>query len=346
VASSLSIPLKVLPLGSQRYSCHGCGDCCRDFTVQLRDADLEKLRVQAWEAELGEVTVEFRGQRYLRQREDGGCVFLRADGKCRIHAEHGLEAKPLACQMFPFALAPDAREARIGISFACASVLANHGAGLASHLAEVRRMARDVPELGPSRTLLDASTEATPEEASAVADVLDRWLREGGLPLAVRVDGLAWLGQQLAAARFAKVRGPRLRELMDTLVDALPQELPLHPIDPATGAQRSARRPSSGWKTRRSATCGASAACARCSASTCAAVRSRRAAAPCPRWAIAGRPRSSRRWIASRRSANRRTSRRSRNSSCAGCAPPCSAAVRGEAAITAGRWWTGSRRWR
>jgi Fe-S-cluster containining protein len=238
----MSIPLTVLPLGAQRYSCHGCGDCCRDFTVQLREADLAKLAAQGWERELGEVTVEFRGQRYLKQRADGGCVFLLPDGKCRIHAEHGLEAKPLACQMFPFTLAPDAREARVGISFACASVLGNQGASLASHAAEVRRMSRDVPELGPTRTLLDASTEATPDEAAMVAEAVDRWLRHAALPLAMRVDGLAWLGQQLSGARFATVRGPRLRELMDTLVDALPQELPLHPIDPPSGAQRATFR--------------------------------------------------------------------------------------------------------
>ena len=242
MASSPSIPLTVLPLGAQRYSCHGCGDCCRDFTVQLREADLAKIAAQGWERELGEVTVEFRGQRYLKQRADGGCVFLLADGKCRIHAEHGLEAKPLACQMFPFTLAPDAREARVGISFACASVLGNQGASLASHGAEVRRMSRDVPELGPVRTLLDASTEATPDEAAMVAEAVDRWLRNAALPLAMRVDGLAWLGQQLSGARFATVRGPRLRELMDTLVDALPQELPLHPIDPPSGAQRATLR--------------------------------------------------------------------------------------------------------
>jgi lysine-N-methylase len=210
--------------------------------VQLREADLAKIAAQGWERELGEVTVEFRGQRYLKQRADGGCVFLLADGKCRIHAEHGLEAKPLACQMFPFTLAPDAREARVGISFACASVLGNQGASLASHGAEVRRMSRDVPELGPVRTLLDASTEATPDEAAMVAEAVDRWLRNAALPLAMRVDGLAWLGQQLSAARFATVRGPRLRELMDTLVDALPQELPLHPIDLPSGAQRATLR--------------------------------------------------------------------------------------------------------
>jgi lysine-N-methylase len=237
VAAGATIPLTVLPLGAQRYSCHGCGDCCRDFTVQLRPLDLERLRAQGWERELGEVTVEFGGRRWLRQREDGGCVFLLPDGKCRIHAEHGFAAKPVACQLFPFNLAPDARAARVGVSFACASVLANKGASLGSHLPEVRRMAGEVGELAPARTLLDARTEATPDEAECAAEAVDRWLRDAAVPFAVRADGLAWLAQQLAQARFAKVRGPRLRELLDTLVDALPAELPLHPIDPASRGQ-------------------------------------------------------------------------------------------------------------
>jgi Fe-S-cluster containining protein len=200
VAAAVAIPLKVLPLGEQRYSCHGCGDCCRDFTVQLRERDLARLREQGWERELGDVTVEFRGRRYLRQRADGACVFLQPDGRCRIHAEHGFEAKPVACQLFPFTLAPDARAARVGVSFACASVLASKGASLASHLAEVRRMAGEVDELAPARTMLDARTEATPEEADAVADAVERWMAGGGVPLPVRVDGLAWLAQQLARA--------------------------------------------------------------------------------------------------------------------------------------------------
>ena len=48
-----SVPLTVLDLWEQRYSCHGCGDCCRDFSVQLRDEDLDRLREQRWEARLG-----------------------------------------------------------------------------------------------------------------------------------------------------------------------------------------------------------------------------------------------------------------------------------------------------
>ena len=37
---TVSLPILMLPVATQRYSCHGCGNCCRDFTVQLRDADL------------------------------------------------------------------------------------------------------------------------------------------------------------------------------------------------------------------------------------------------------------------------------------------------------------------
>ena len=88
VVAARSIPLEILALPAQRYGCHGCGDCCRDFTVQLREADLAKLRAQRWEERLGvPVTTEFRGRRFLAQRDDGACVFLGEGGKCRIHAE-------------------------------------------------------------------------------------------------------------------------------------------------------------------------------------------------------------------------------------------------------------------
>ena len=94
-------------LREQRYSCHGCGNCCRDFTVPLRDEDIAKLDAQGWEETLGfSPIVEFRGTKYLRQRDDGACVFWLEDGRCRIHAEHGFDEKPIACQLFPFSLTP------------------------------------------------------------------------------------------------------------------------------------------------------------------------------------------------------------------------------------------------
>lgn len=242
-ATARTLPLVVLPLGAQRYSCHGCGDCCRDFTVQLRPADLAKLAEQRWEDTLGEpVTVEFRGQRYLRQRDDGACVFLMEGGRCRIHAERGLQAKPLACQLFPFVLAPGEQRTHVALSYACQSVLRNKGAALASHMAEVRALADQVPELVPSRTLLASGLVAESMEVEALADALDRWLRDAEVPLAVRLDGFAWLAQQLGRANFAKVRGERFKDLVNLLVTALPNELPLHPIDAPTRSQRASLR--------------------------------------------------------------------------------------------------------
>jgi hypothetical protein len=70
-------------------------------------------------------------------------------------------------------------------------------------------------------------------------------MANSAVPLLVRIDGLAWLGQQLSGARFSKVRGARLQELMQTLIQALPDELPHHPLQPATRAQRATLRQAS-----------------------------------------------------------------------------------------------------
>ena len=136
----MRLPIYIPKLQGQRYSCHGCGSCCRDFTVQLTERDLQKLHEQGWKERLGqEYVVQFRGHSWLKQTDDGACVFLGDNGLCKVHAEFGLEAKPLACQFFPFMLSPNTRDTHVGISFACGSVLASKGAPLQTHRADVRR---------------------------------------------------------------------------------------------------------------------------------------------------------------------------------------------------------------
>lgn len=243
---SVSLPLLLPAVPAQRYSCHGCGNCCRDFTVQLREEDLAKLREQAWETRLGApVTVEFRGRSYLRQREDGACVFWQDDGRCRIHAEFGLAAKPIACQLFPFSFAPRPEGVQVGLSFACQSVLENRGAALETHSRELRRMLVAVPEASARSAppLLVGDLRAEPIESTAVERVLDRWLALREVSLAVRLDGFAWLVQMLTAANLQKVRGARFVELVETLASALPGELSLVEIEPPTsGARRMLRQ--------------------------------------------------------------------------------------------------------
>lgn len=242
----MRLPVLMPDLPGQRYSCHGCGDCCRDFTIELRGDDFDRVRAQGWESELGApFWVDFAGRRWLRQREDGACVFLGEGGRCRIHARHGLEAKPIACQLFPFSFAPGPRGAAIGVNFACASVRRNAGASLGTHESEVRRLQAAVPEACERMQVADLSpgVPATEQEVQAVAHALDRWLADGSVSGSVRLEGLAWIAQSLHEAKLARVRGERLVELLDTLVRAAPAELPLLPAgEPGARAWRLLRQ--------------------------------------------------------------------------------------------------------
>ena len=241
--SGIELPVVSLPVREQAYSCHGCGNCCRDFTVQLRDEDIAKLQQQNWERTLGEaVTVSFRGVTYLRQRENGACVFLMDNGLCRIHAEFGFEAKPIACQLFPFHLTPASagRGAVMGINYACQSVLENKGTSLRSHVNELRRMSSQLPELNVKAPLplLTDRLRMSQRELEVLTSRIDRWLRDDDHALSVRLDGLAWVVSSLAIARLEQVREERFAELIDLLFSVLPQELDHHPIEPATKRQR------------------------------------------------------------------------------------------------------------
>ena len=224
----MRLPIYIPELPAQKYSCHGCGSCCRDFTVQLTDADMQKLHDQGWKERLGqEYVVKFRGHSWLKQTDDGACVFLGDNGLCKVHAEFGLEAKPLACQFFPFMLSPNTRDTHVGISFACGSVVASKGAPLQTHRDDVRRMGELLPVSGPMPVKLQGQLIATDAEVSMVEGALDGWLCKKNISPAVRYQGLAWLITSLLQANLANMRGEKLRQLLSTLTNAVEHELPL-----------------------------------------------------------------------------------------------------------------------
>ena len=244
--ASVALPILVPKMKWQHYSCHGCGDCCRDFTVQLRAEDLAKLELQRWESILGEPVVDrFRGQPYLKRRSDGSCIFLMEDGLCRIHAEHGFAEKPIACQVFPFNLAPGERSIRVGVNFLCRSVLDNKGAELDTHKGDLRRFADSIGEMGapaPEAELAVGLGAATDRERNALTRVLDEWLCREDVSVTTRLEGLAFIAQSLGNARLEKVREERFVDLLRTLSSVLPQELQLQPIDPMTRRQEALLR--------------------------------------------------------------------------------------------------------
>lgn len=133
----------------QCYSCHSCDDCCRgNLSVPVTPEEAEAIRAQGWAEEPGffgrELFIEHQGGLYLAQDGATGCIFLDPAGGCRIHARFGLEAKPLACRLYPHVLVPVGREARVDLHFDCSSVAANLGRPLAAQGDELRAILPEV----------------------------------------------------------------------------------------------------------------------------------------------------------------------------------------------------------
>ena len=240
--SKTSLPILVPGMPWQKYSCHGCGDCCRDFTVQLRDRDLKKLASQGWSEKIGiPITQTFRGSSYLARQDDGACIFLDDEGLCRIHAEFGFEEKPIACQVFPFNIAPDSSSIRVGVNFLCKSVQQNRGAGLESHRKDLKRFVHSLPELNQPTAdppLTSDINSASRKEIDALVGRADTWLCGSAIDLPTRLDGLAFIATCLGEATLKEVRQERFVELVDTLFSVLPDELHLQPIESATRRQQ------------------------------------------------------------------------------------------------------------
>lgn len=244
----MRLPLLQPELRSQRFDCHACTNCCRELVVHLTPSDREKIDRQAWAAKLGAPAYVRLGREHvLNHRPGGGCVFLRNDGKCRIHADFGAAEKPLACQLFPFTLEREAAAIRAGLRFDCPSVARNLGATLASQAGAIEvladRAVEEVPALAlgrPAATLLKPGHELQEAELEAIVARLDAWLRDTNRPLHQRLLGLCSFRETLDAARVGALRGERFGELIGLLIEELPHavaELASAPTKPPTDRQ-------------------------------------------------------------------------------------------------------------
>ena len=152
----VTLPLKTLPI-VERWDCAGCGNCCRGSVIPLNAEDLRKLQDQRWDEhpDLQGVAVTVRAswlsaRRQLAQRDDGACVFLMADNRCRIHAEHGAAAKPLVCRMFPLQIVPREKSALLTVRRSCPSAAADQGREVRQHRELAQRLMADSRALDKS----------------------------------------------------------------------------------------------------------------------------------------------------------------------------------------------------
>lgn len=205
----------------QRWSCRSCTDCCREPVVHLSDDDRRAIDGQDWAAELDRPAyLRVGGQLVLNKRDDGACVFLDQQTKlCRIHARYGEAAKPLACRMYPFSVYAAADGWRVSLRFDCPTARKSDGASLESHRASLADLADRLPRAVTARqgAELPGGVRATRDETNDIMQRFSDWMADGRTPFRTRVEGAAWVAQMLFAARFEKIRGERLTELLTLL---------------------------------------------------------------------------------------------------------------------------------
>lgn len=228
-------------LPAQRWSCHSCGLCCRALVGHLTAEDRARIDDQRWSDRLDIAPyVRSAGRYMLNKREDGACVFLSEDNRCRIHAEFGEEAKPVACRIFPFSVRPVDGGWQASLRFDCPSVAASRGAPLRDHRPWVSQLADTMdhrPTPLAARALLDRRVLATAEELDGLRDHCVRHLRDGDRPLRQRVMELARLTVTMAGLRFQQVRGERFGDLIDVLFGAAASDFGGEPSPPTFGQE-------------------------------------------------------------------------------------------------------------
>jgi lysine-N-methylase len=226
--STMPLPIRTLPIAEQ-WDCHGCGRCCHQTIISLSADDRAKLLAQQWDE-----NADYRGQRVMRRgllgggytlakRNDGACVFLLPDGRCRIHAEFGAEAKPLVCRMFPFQVVPLEKHANLGLRRSCPSAAANRGRPVREHLGEVRRLAEEGglagrPSLPPP---IRRGQRGSWPRAMRVLDIFERMLCDARYPPVRRIVHGLQLCDLIEQCRLRKLDEQQFGELLELLENSV-----------------------------------------------------------------------------------------------------------------------------
>ncbi len=229
----MPLPVRSLPV-LQNWDCRGCANCCRDYRVYLSEEERDRLAEHTWDEVIGPAVAREGGRYRLNQRADGSCVFLSAEGRCRIHEKLGPEAKPFACRLYPFILVPAGDHWRVGLRYSCPAAAENHGRPLGEHDPELRAYAAELekqesPAVAPP-PLQERQTVSWGDLRHFVETVLAMLRnREDRIERRWR-KGLA-LAELCRQARFDQVKGKRLREFLGLVGSGLDAEVPVDPAE-------------------------------------------------------------------------------------------------------------------
>jgi lysine-N-methylase len=242
----MTFPLRHLPV-VQNWDCHVCGSCCKEYKVGITDEERQRIESKDWNddpvvdgAPLFRRSGHFWKRRYrLNHREDGSCVFLSSEGRCRVHERFGYETKPLACRMFPFVLVPAGDHWRVGIRYACPSAADNKGRTLDAHEDSIRKLAAELAKREGLEDRPDSRRLALPRlqrgqrvdwpDVFRFVKALLSLLRDRKDHIDRRLRKCLALAEQCRQARFDALQGARLAEFLDVISCGLENEVPADP---------------------------------------------------------------------------------------------------------------------
>ncbi len=225
----------------QNWSCHGCTDCCRNqLLIKITPDEKQRLEQQGWTRADGvdpeSMVVAERGYFRLGHQEDGACVFLDAEGRCRIHAKFGEPAKPLACRLYPLVLTPAGGRLVVGMRFSCPSAAENQGRPLTDRAAELKALAREVVpqdfEEGPPPPVA-AAPDGKWRDFQRFVKWMDASLSAPDVPVALRLwRTLHWLNT-MEKGRLDQITGEGAEEIIEAMVRSAEKKVPSLPKIPS-----------------------------------------------------------------------------------------------------------------
>ncbi len=211
----------------QNWSCHNCGGCCRQHAIYVTESEEQRIVGQKWidlpDWPVGQslfVADGPRGQKRLAARSDGGCVFLDERGLCRIHAKFGEPAKPLACQIYPYAFHPAGAGLTVSLRFSCPSVVKNLGQPVEDqqkHLVQLARqvLPQDYKPLPPPELVRGQSVSW--DVFLDCVDALDAMLDMPQTPLVLRLRRILEWSSLLEQAPIPHLTGDKLKAMIELL---------------------------------------------------------------------------------------------------------------------------------
>jgi Fe-S-cluster containining protein len=214
------------------FTCTRCGDCCRSGNIMLGPGEEQQLRALDWsgrEADLEKTETVVStplpgGRRVLRlaRRDDGCCVYLGADQRCRIHSHFGGERKPLMCRLYPFGFYPVGGRVTVDCAFSCRSISEGSGDPIAKRVEEWTALLGERAAAPEKRRRLTRHLELSGELLWEIEHYLLGLLANQGLTLFDRVRCCL---QFTRLATTGDPASPAAAKLREAIARGLPRQI-------------------------------------------------------------------------------------------------------------------------